>query len=223
MMKECKISMPFYKVAYAVCFMILSGLVRGVYYSYEIGIALEPLMAILAAIFCADTYVSEILGKRSEVWRLYPMKKKLSSIHTRMSLQIFFLLLLAAAGYGLFFLFQKPRTYGTLSIFATGEAAQFFVFLTSVLVTIAFWGILSNTLACLFRNMWFAIGICLILWLMTNSTIGLNYLGKWNVFSYTFRELENGGNYSWLCGKLVSIILGGAAVAALPRIMKNRG
>lgn len=219
MKKECKISLPFYKIAYAACFVILLSLVRGVYVSYEIGIALEPPIAILAAVFCADTYVAEIIGKRSEIWRLYSPKKKLPAICTRLFLQILFLFSLAAAGYGLFFLFQKP----TFSANAMQEAAQFLVFLASVLITIAFWGIFANTLACVFRNMWFAIGICMLLWLLTNSTLGIRYLGKWNVFSYTFREINDSGDFSWLCGKVVCIFLGIAAVAALPKTLKERG
>lgn len=219
MRKECKISLPFYKIAYAVFCVILLSLVRGVYVSREVGIALEPQIALLAAVFCADTYVAEIITRRSEVWRLYPPKKKLLAIYTQLFLQISFLFLLAAAGYGLFFLFQKP----TLSANFNYEIAQFFVFLASILITIAFWGIWANTLACVFRNMWLAIGACLLLWIITNSSLGVRYLGKWNVFSYTFREINGSDDFSWLCGKVVCILLGIAAVAALPKIIEKRG
>lgn len=140
MRKEYKIILPFYKIAYAVCFVILLSLVRGVSVSHEVGIALEPHIALLAAVFCADTYVAEITAKRSEVWRLYSLKKILLAIYSRIFLQILFLFLLAAAGYGLFFLFQKP----TFSANAAYEAAQFFVFLASILITIAFWGHFSK-------------------------------------------------------------------------------
>ncbi|MCX4340378.1 MAG: hypothetical protein OSJ72_12115 [Lachnospiraceae bacterium] len=219
MKKECKISLPFYKIAYAACFVILLSLIRGVYVSREVGIALEPQIALLASVFCADTYVAEIIAKRSEVWRLYPPKKKLLAIYTRLFLQISFLFLLAAAGYGLFFLFQKPTLFAN----AVHEAAQFLVFLASVLITIAFWSILANTLACVFRNMWLAIGACLLLWIITNSSLGVRYLGKWNVFSYTFREINGSGDFSWLCGKVVCVFVGIIAIAALPRIIKKRG
>ena len=220
MRKECKISMPFYKIAYAVSFVILLSLVRGVYYSFEVGVALETPMAILTAVFCADTYVMEIVTKRSEIWRLYPIKKRLHAIHLRMFLQGLFLLLLTAAGYGLFFLFQKPRVSGVTSI---SEAAQFWIFLASSLATIIFWGIFSNIIACIFRNIWFGIGASLILWILTNSTLGDRYLGKWNVFSYSFRDIENSGDYSWICGKIVCICLGIIAVFVLPKIIEKRG
>ncbi len=219
MRKEYKIILPFYKTAYAVCFVILLSLVRGVYVSHEVGIALEPQIALLSAVFCADTYVAEIIAKRSEVWRLYPLKKKLQAIYTRMLLQTSFLLLLAGAGYGLFFLFQKPQS----ALNAINETTQFLMFLASVLVTITFWGILANTLACVFRNMWLAIGACLLLWLLTNSSLGVRYLGNWNVFSYTFREINGSSDFRWLCGKVVCVFVGIIAIAALPRIIKKRG
>ena len=57
---EIKIALPFYKIAYAVFFIVILSLVRGVTFSYEIGIALEAPMAILAASFCADTYTQEV-------------------------------------------------------------------------------------------------------------------------------------------------------------------
>lgn len=49
MRKEIKICLPLYKMAYAVFFTAILSIVRGVFYSYEIGIALEAPMALLAA------------------------------------------------------------------------------------------------------------------------------------------------------------------------------
>lgn len=223
MIKEYKISMPFYKIVYAISFVIILSLVRGVSFSYEVGIALEPQMAILAATFCADTYAVEIAAKRSEVWRLYPMKKRLYAIGMRMIIQELFLLLLASAGYGLFFLFQKPRLFDMISMEAGSEIAQLFVFLASLFVTTLFWGIFSNAIACIFRNMWFGIGGSLILWILTNSTLGELYLGKWNVFSYTFRNVEDSSDYSWLAGKCVCLAFCIVMTVIQPNILKKRG
>ncbi len=75
-MQEMKIFLTFQKQAYAIFFAVILSLVRGITYSAEIGIALEPPMAILSLTFCADTYTQEIVSRRSEVWRLRPMKKK---------------------------------------------------------------------------------------------------------------------------------------------------
>ena len=106
-MQEMKIFLTFQKQAYAIFFAVILSLVRGITYSAEIGIALEPPMAILSLTFCADTYTQEIVSRRSEVWRLRPMKKRTNSIYRRIVVQEIFLLAFAAASYGLFFLFHQ--------------------------------------------------------------------------------------------------------------------
>lgn len=223
MIREMKISLTFQKQAYAVFFVIILSLVRGITYSDEIGIALEAPMAILAFTFCADTYVQEIAGKRSEIWRLCPEKKRMHSIYRRMVIQVMFLLAVAAASYGLVFLFQKPSVYGMEQNGLESEIYRFFIYLAAVAVTIGFWGLLSNLISCLFRNMWAGIGGCLALWLVTNSTIGDRILGPWNLFSYSFRELEDSGDFSWIYGKVVCIGIGIMAAAVLPEIIRKRG
>lgn len=220
---ETKISLPFYKITYAVFFVVILSLVRGVTDSYEIGIALEPPMAVLAAVFCADTYTQEITSKRSEIQRLCPMKKRVSSIYKRILIQVIFLMADAVIGYGLFILFQSPRTADLRQIGAGSEGYQFFVYIAAVVVTLGFWGILSNLISCLFRNMWMGICGCLILWLMTNSSMGDRLFGVWNLFSYTFRDVENSSDFGWICGKIVCLGIGMAAAAVLPVIIAERG
>lgn len=219
MKKEIQIILPFYKIAYSVFFIFILSLIRGVTYTYEVGIAIEAPISLLAAVFCADTYVQEIISKRSEVHRLYLMEKRFFSILERLMIQEIYLLLLAAIGYGFFLVFQKPMTYpGTES-----EPEQFAVYLFAVTVAIAFWGILANTLSILFRNMWAGIGGCLLLWLVTNSLGGDRYLGAWNLFSYSFRNVEDNGNMTWLYGKMLCFCIGAILIAALPKIIKERG
>lgn len=222
-MQEMKISLTFQKQAYAIFFAVILSLVRGITYSAEVGIALEPPMAILALTFCADTYTQEIVSRRSEIWRLRPMKKRLNSIYRRIVVQEIFLLTVAAASYGLFFLFQNPKMNGMGQSDPENEICQFLVFFAAIAVTLGFWGLLSNLLSCLFRNMWIGIGICLMLWLITNSSIGDRCFGAWNLFSYTFRELENGGDFYWLRGKLLCVFTGFLTAAALPEIIEKRG
>ena len=223
MIQEMKISLPFQNQAYAVFFVVILSLVRGVTYSDEIGIALEAPMAILAASFCADTYTQEITSRRSEIQRLYPMKKRIYSVYRRIMIQEIFLLSIAAAGYGLFYLFQHPGINRIGQNGAENEIRQFLVYFAAVAVTLGFWGLLSNLLSCLFRNMWMGIGGCLLLWLITNSSMGDRYLGAWNLFSYTFRSLENSGDYTWLYGKTACIGIGVIAAAVLPKIIEKRG
>lgn len=220
---EAKISLPVYKISYAVFFVVLLSLVRGVTDSFEIGIALEAPMAILAASFCADTYTQEITSKRSEIWRLYSRKKRMDSIYKRMMIQEIFLLYVAVIGYGLFFIVQNPRIPNIRQNGLENELYQFLVYVVSIVVTLGFWGLLSNFLSCFCRNMWMGIGGCLLLWLLTNSSIADRYLGVWNVFSYTFREAEDPRNLGWVCGKIVCIGIGALAIAILPKIMEKRG
>ncbi len=219
---EMKISLPVYKIVYAVFFVVILSLVRGVTYTNEVGIALEPPMAILAVTFCADTYTQEITAKRSEVQRLCPMKRRMHCIYRRIVIQEIFLLAVAVLGYGLFFLFQKPRTFDIGLNILENETNLIFVYFASITVTLGFWGLLSNLLSCLFRNMWMGIGGCLMLWLSTNSTIGDRYLGAWNLFSYTFRNVEKSDDFIWICGKIVCICIGILVVAILPKIIEKR-
>lgn len=222
MMKEIKICLPLYKIGYAVFFTVILSIVRGVFYSYEVGIALETPMALLAAAFCADTYTREITAKRWEIWRLYSMKSKLSAIFLRLGLQEGFLLILSAAGYVMFFLFQKPRSVYFINEEAGNEVQLFLMYMAAMAVTLHFWGILSHTLSCLFRNMWAGIGCCMVLWIMTFSVLGDQIFGKWNLFSYTFRNVEDIGDLGWLSGKLLCVGLCIMLSATLPFILKKQ-
>lgn len=221
--KEVKICLSLYKIVYSTFFVSILCIVRGVSFTNEIGVALEPPLALLAAVFCADTYVQEIVSKRAEVERLYPVKNRTLSIIKRMMVQEGYLLLLAAASYGMYGIIQKPLSlYGT-QIVIKDELKMFLVYLAAIAVTLIFWGLLSHTLSCLFRNMWAGIGCALILWITTNSTIGDRLLGKWNVFSYTFRNIEDNGDLKWICGKIVCVCLILIMGAMLPEIIKKRG
>ena len=107
MKKEMKIVLPFYKIAYAVSFVVILSLIRGVVFTNEIGLSIEAPFAILTAVFCADTYVQEITSKRSEIHRLYPIRKRICSIMQRIMIQEFFLLLLAVLGTDCFLCFKN--------------------------------------------------------------------------------------------------------------------
>ena len=219
MKKELKIVLPFYKVAYAISFVVILSLIRGVTYTHEVGLAIEAPFAILTAVFCADTYVQEIRSKRFEVHRLYSLKKRFFSMTKRLVIQELFLLLLAVAGYGLFFVFQKPMTHpGTKS-----EWTQFAAYFFAITVTIFFWGVLANTLSMVLRNMWMGIGSSLLIWVATNSTGGDKLFGAWNLFSYSFRDIENTADITWLYGKGLCICIGLILLLALPKIVRKRG
>ena len=219
MKKEMKIVLLVYKMVYAFAFVVILSLIRGVVFTNEIGLSIEAPFAILTAVFCADTYVQEITSKRSEVHRLYRIKKRIHSIMKRMMIQEVFLLLLAVLGYGLFFVFQKPITHPVTE----SELLQFISYFLAIAVTIFFWGILANTLSMLFHNMWMGIGSCLVIWVATNSTGGDKLFGAWNLFSYSFRDIENIADITWLYGKGLCICIGLILLLALPKIVRKRG
>ena len=133
------------------------------------------------------------------------MKNKLDAIFLRLELQEGFLLILSVAGYGMFFLFQKPRSLYFTTEAAGNEVQLFLMYMAAMAVTLHFWGILSHTISCLFRNMWAGIGCCMVLWVMTFSVLGDRIFGKWNLFSYTFRNVEDSGDLGWLSGKLLCV------------------
>lgn len=222
-MTERKISIPVYKLAYAFSFVVILSLIRGITFSYEIGIAMETPMAILAMVFCADTYTQEITSKRSEVHRLYPMKRRLSSIGMRMAIQEIILFVLSAIGYGMFYRFQHPQSLYKAGQSTESELQMFFTFLAAMAVTLWFWGVLSNLLACLFRNMWVGIGCSVVLWLITNSMFGDKLLGNWNLFSYTFRYITDSRDSRWLYGKALCLLLCVLMTLLMPKILKKRG
>lgn len=223
MLAERKISIPTYKLAYSLCFIVILSLIRGISFSYEIGVAMEAPMAVLAFVFCADTYVQEIISKRSEIHRLYPMKRRIRSVAVRMTVQEIVLFVLSAAGYGMFFFFQNPQSLYKAGQTTEDEFQMFAVFLAAMAVTLWFWGILSNFLSCLFRNMWAGIGCCFVLWLGTNSTLGEKILGSWNLFSYTFRNIADERDFRWLYGKALCLLICVIMALLMPKIIKKRG
>lgn len=223
MLTEIKISLLAYKLAYALCFVVILSLIRGINFSYEIGVAMEAPMAVLAMVFCADTYTQEITSKRSEIHRLYPMKRRLRSIAMRMVVQEVALFVLSVVGYGMFYLFQNPQSLYKVSQSTESELQMFFTFLAAMVVTLWFWGILSNLLSCLFRNMWAGIGCGFVLWLVTNSTFGEKMLGNWNLFSYAFRNIMDNQDLGWLCGKALCLLICVLMILLMPKIIKKRG
>lgn len=184
---------------------------------------MESPMALLAAVFCADTYIQEILSGRYQIQRLYPLKNRLASMAKRLMIQEAFLLFLSAVGYGMYLLVQRPVLLNGEERGENSSVAIFLIYLGAVFVSLLFWGLLSHVLSCLFRNMWAGIGSCLLLWTVTNSTVGDKWLGCWNLFSYSFRDLEDSGDLSWLWGKLLCVAASILLAYMLPKIVKKRG
>ncbi len=227
MAKEIKICLPPYKIIYSLIFTAVFCLIQGVSFTFEIGGALEPFMAILAVVLCTDTYVQEIMSNRLEVESLYPMKNRMSAIVRRIGIQEIYLLILSAAGYEMFYIFQSPIPFcESEGSFMEGEFGLFLIYIGAVLVTLVFWGLLSLLLSGFFRNIWAGIGGCFILWIITYSRLGEKILGKWNLFSYALRpieEIEDLKDVSWIWGKFSCLFCILLMITALPQLMKKRG
>lgn len=216
-MKEVKICLPAYKLIYSICFTVLLSLVRGISSISEIGITLEPYMGLLALIFCSDTYQMEYTGGRWEVFCLYTVENRTKRMMRRLLLQWGCLYLLSLAGYWFFF-WQRPYHMEN-----TSPALLYGMYVIAVLFTIPFWGTLSMTMANLFRNVWAGIGITFLLWIVLNSKPGDELLGKYNVFSFAFRDLQNGNDVSWLRGTGIACVLTVFMLVMIPVILKKRG
>lgn len=214
--KEMKNSIPVYKLCYSLSFVLILCLVRGIAYTAEIGIAIEPPAALLSIVFCADTYLMEVQGKRREVFRLYALKKQIKVIYRRMIVQILYLFGIFTVGYGLFY-WQRPIEG------PAGSSLEFFVsFLWAIGGTILFWGILSVAVSILVGKQWLGIGVTAVLWFLLFSKAADEFLGKWSVFSYTFRNI-NTGDAGWIWGKAISVFLALLLAALLPLLLKKKG
>lgn len=217
MSKEIKICLPVYKIVYSIAFVLILSLVRGITYISEIGIAMEAPIALLTIVFCADTYLMEVQSKRREVFHLYDIKKKTGVMIKRLSVQITYLYCISMIGYG-FFYFQKP-----IASDGNSSWAVFGVFLIAIIGTILFWGILSMTISNWTCNVWAGIGGTLFIWISLSSQAGERLLGKWNVFSFLFREIDKINDWSWMCGKILSLLSAAIMIAVIPFILKKRG
>lgn len=215
MRQEMKICFPIYKLVYSLCFMVILSLIRGIIYTDEIGIAIDTNAALLAIVFCAETYVMERSGKREEVFALFPMKKKSMAVRRRFVLQAVYLCLISYIGY-FFFYWQKPVNRGNSPVYLYG------IYLIAITATCIFWGALSMTVSNIFRSQWTGIGISLVLWLLINSTAGQRILGKFSIFAFCFREMD-AENMEWLWGKAAGILLAVVMIGFIPYILKKRG
>lgn len=186
------------------------------FFVWEIGGALDGNVAILAAIFCADTYTSEISGGRAEVFGMLPAKSRRNAVLCRLFLQMGYLCLTAYGGWFLFF-WQRPVSS------ETAGTVLYAAYLVAVTASIIFWGTLSMTAANVCRNMWGGIGLALILWLIVNSKFGELALGNFNIFAYGFCDFNQGIAWEWLWGKAAGILLAAVMMGCIPYILKKRG
>ncbi len=213
-MAEIKISLPVYKICYSLAFVVGMALIRGVTSVSEIGSAMQQAMGVLAVVFCADTYMQEVQNHREEVFGMYPMKHRVRAVYVRLGIQTVYLYGISVIGYGCFF-WQQP------SAAWDGDPAwvSFVMYLAAMPAMLLFCGTLAMTAANLLRNLWAGIGVGALIWFGLISSGGNELLGKWNVFSFSFRAIEEAGNIRWLWGSGCSLLLTMAMLAAVPAIL----
>ena len=218
MKQNIKICLPFYKICYSLCFLVLLSLIRGVTYLEEIGPAMDANIALLAIVFCADIYVIEQNENRWELFSLYSWKKKAKTIIQRLMIQVIYLSVISSIGY-FFFIWQKP-----INLKGESEVLLYMMYLIAVIATILFWSTLSMTISNICENQWAGIAVCVVFWLVFNSSTGEKMLGNFNVFSYTMQDINYAvTDYDWLFGKDIGIFLALAMIGCIPFILKKRG
>lgn len=217
MRKEMKICLPWYKIVASILVIVIMVTIRGVSYMDEIGMALWNPISMLSIMFFVDTYLSEVTGRRQEVFCLYVMYKKVGVILKRILIQFIYLLCTAIFGYGLYLLKEEHL----LQI--NSMNMLLISYLIATVSTILFWGLLSMTIANISRNQWIGIGVSMLIWISVISISGDKILGKWNVASYYLCKLEALAQWEWLCGIGIAMILSIIMSGLIPAIMKRRG
>lgn len=217
MKKEIKICLPVYKIVYSLVFVFILSIIRGIENVFEIGGALQAPVAILTVIFCADTYLTEAQNKRAGVFGLYSLKRRTICVYRRLAIQMIYLIIISIIGYGLFY-WQRP-----VVLYGDTSSNAFWMFMTAIWGTVLFWGVFSMTVCNLFKNVWMGIGSAFLIWMGLFSKGGDDFFGKWNLFSYLFREVEVPNNWSWMCGTMVTLALAVILIILVPFILKKRG
>lgn len=215
--QEIKICLPGYKLAYSIVFVVLLSIVRGITTIDEIGLSIEPYQGLLAIVFCADTYLCEWNEKRGEVFSMISIGKRGKVIYRRLMIQILYLWLVGAVGY-FFFFWQHPYNDREISMIQ-----EYGWYLFALMVTILFWSTLAMTITNLLRSSWAGIGGSIMLWLMLYSKGGEEFFGKYNVFSYVFRDLNQTCNLDWVWGEIVGMAGAVILLVVVPVIIKKRG
>lgn len=211
-----KLCLPVYKICYAFLYFVILSLVRGVTYMDEIGAALDANAALLAIVFCAETYCMEISGKRREIFMLYEKRRQSRAIRQRILIQTVFLCIVAYGGYFCFF-WQHPVNKGELAFHELYGS-----YMVAVTATLLFFSLLSMTVSNVTGNQWCGIGICTLFWLLIGSKAGQELFGNLSIFSYGSGGGSPGWEWGWMSGKAVGFLLGVLMIGLIPYTLKNR-
>lgn len=163
---DLKISLPLYKILYALIFMVAIVIVRGVSSAGEIIVAIEPNIALLASVFMADNYYKEYTNGHIQVFYGYPLKKKCVAELKRFFINWLYLLILASMTYCGFVLIYRPINF---------SSTPYYLMIINTLIasgiSMFFMGMLSFTITNHTQNIGIGIGSAVLIWGILNSTI----------------------------------------------------
>jgi hypothetical protein len=190
------------KIIYSTLFILILSLIRGISMVEDIGVAMDSTVALLAIIFCADTYYQEIQGIRWEVFGMLSKNQRYKTICQRLFIQFGFIIVLIAIGFWMFYL-QKPSQFSETSLLFIYSSAVFACSASAV-----FFGTLSFTMINVCKNLWAGIGSSVLIWLTLNSTLGRKIPAVINVFAYG-NATTLGEPISFYIGKMFAIFVMG--------------
>lgn len=156
---DIKICLPLYKIMYALFFIIIMVLIRGISSAGEIIAAIEPYMALLACVFMADNYYKEFANDRIQVFYRYSLQKKYISVVRGCIINWIYLIILTALSYLGYIWIYQPVNLTDVSNFA-----MFINAIVACAVSILFIGVLSFTLTNYTQSIGLGIGITFIIW-----------------------------------------------------------
>ena len=218
MKQDLKISLPLYKIGYSLAFIVILSCVHSVVYINEIGPAIDGKMAVLAIVFCADTYLVERQSRRRDVFQLYSIKNQYHAVLRRVTAQIGYLTGISILTYGMFY-WQKPEVLDK----EKSEIFLLFLYCGVVFITIFFWSVLSVTVCNLLQSIWGGMGILFLVWLFLVSKAGGELLGVWNPFSYEFCEFTELTEWKWAAGKILTAVCAVILLLLQKKILEKRG
>lgn len=203
MRQEIKITLPLFKIAYSVIFMVLIILVRPIGSLSEIISALEPNIALLAGIFMADNYYKEYWENRISTFYRYPTSNKYRALIKRSVISWVYLMLLVAISYLGFVWFYQPANYTTISNVEMYKATM-----VACGASMFFMGAFSFTFTNLFQSLGAGIGITLLLWLSMTSTIRDIFPSELQLFCIVGGDIQAGSLQPYYQSRIIYFIIG---------------
>lgn len=206
-MKEIKICLPPYKMICAFFFIFILALVRGISAVDEIGPTIDTYIALLTLVLCADTCYQEIPGGAWEILAIKPGKIQRRTIMRRFAVQFVFLIWVAAAGYGMFYLVQHPYIAGK-------EPNRFLTAMAATAASIVMFEAVPVFFTKVTGSLWGSVGASAVLWFFLISSNAVKLPAFLQIFAFGGSTME-AGDMSWLSGKAAALVIGAVCIWAV--------